>query len=637
MENRERRRDALSEIPVPADHSEAGIQPRPRFGDFLYRLPSLLKQGRLVAWRRRKCFLLPEITSVVTGPWFSPALVWGTWTILLIAALASISKYHHEVPICEDWAFVPYVTGEEPITAAWLWQQEYEHRIPLTRLIGVILLKIGGGDTWAMMLFRILAMGGLACATILLAKKIRGWTSVTDTFFPLVFLQWAASPHMLRGVIGICYPLPTYLAGVIFLIIVKSGTRLQLGAGVLAGICLLLLPLCGAMGLVYVPALTIWLGYSGVLSWRSREPNSKRNSVLILALAFAVLLIVAFYFDGYEKGTSNYPSNTSVRLIFKTSLAFLTESLGRLASTLWPYSGLPFFVLLVLSVGILLFMILFNQGSNRSRALALLFFGSAIATLAFGIGWGRGVYGPDAVWQYESLPVLILPWIYFVWVIYQPKRFRNFMQIGLFFSIAIVVPLNITLDFKLRTESYKAIIAFKQDIEHGMPPFALIARHQMSIGDAGYGDELLNWLPPLRRSKIGSFRYLEDNPPFREMSLRLEPRVHQAEWKDETIHGTGAESYMTFALPKPMFVAGVRIRGTHSNGPTANPSVHWGICGDSGFVQVGGAWCPGWPGDDFEKTFYVADTIDQIRIFPDNKPFQFSVTDLLVLIPDAKP
>jgi len=570
----------------------------------------------------------------------APSIVWATWTIMVFTALVSIGKYHHEVPICEDWEYVAYATGAEPIIISWLWDQETEHRFPLTRLVGVALLRIADCDNWAIMLFRVSAMGGLALAMIVVAKKIRGWTSYADAFFPLVFFQWAASPHMLRGVTGLGYTLPTYIAGVLLLIVVTRGTRLDLGSGILAGLCLILLPLCGGMGLVYLPAMTLWFAYSGVCTWRSLELHGKRNSLAVLALALAVVLLVAYYFVGFQKGTSYYPSNTSIRQIIKTSLAFLTKSMGRVAPTLWPSSGPPLLILLALSARILFMTMWRNRSVQDSRAFGLFFFGAAIATQALAIGWARGVSGTGAAWSYEFLPALTLPWIYFVWVLCGPKAFGNFMQMCLFVLMVVVAPVNIATDYKLLTNHFAGITAFKHDMEQGVPPYVLIARHQLTITtDAGWGEDLVDdkCLLALRRAQIGSFRHLQDNPPFRELLLTLKPRTNQATWNDETVHGMGEDSYITFALPEPMFVAGVRIRGKHSNEATAVVVIIWGRLGNSGFSQTGSNYSQGWYGEDYQRTFYVADTIDQVRVFPDNKPSGFSITELVLLIPEAKP
>jgi hypothetical protein len=578
------------------------------------------------------------MTKRLFKQWFSSALVWGTWVVMLLGGLASIVKYHSAIPNSDDWEFVAYVTGAEPITPSWLWAQECEHRFPLTRLVGVSLLKLGNGDNWAMMLLRILAIGGLAFAMIWVAKDLRGWTSLTDIFFPLTMFQWGTTGNMIKGVSGIGYPLPTYFAGIIFLIMVKRGTRLTLGTGVLAGLCLLQLPLCGAMGLVYVPALTLWLGFSGIQVWRSPQPHSKRNSLLILALTLAVLLLVGFYFVGYQTGpgTSLYSSTHRLWPTMNATWAFLTSSLGSASATWWPFSGYPLLILLVLSFGILLGMMRRYQGLHRSRAMAMLYFLGAIATLALGIGWGRGDVGIAICWTYDFLPALVWPWIYFVWVIYRPSAIGYFVQGCLFLVMAVVVPLNLKTGLATLEQHHERISALEHDMRAGVPPYVLIARHQ-SVIEAGYGEELLHQLWPLRRAGIGSFGFLRDNPPFRELPLPLKPIVNEAKWEESTIHGTGAESYLAFALPEPMLVAGVRLQGTHSNGSTAYVQITWGQNDDSGFTQKGGNCNWGWYGEKAEKTFYVAETINQIRIFPDTKPSNFRISEVVLLIPDVEP
>jgi hypothetical protein len=81
----------------------------------------------------------------------SALFVWGIWILLFANALAFIRHYGCNVPCCDDWALVPAVTGNEPITLSYLWSQHNEHRIPLPRLVTLGLAQLTGFDVRAAM------------------------------------------------------------------------------------------------------------------------------------------------------------------------------------------------------------------------------------------------------------------------------------------------------------------------------------------------------------------------------------------------------------------------------------------------------------------------------------------------------
>src|SRR5262249_45064638 len=152
--------------------------------------------------------------------------------------------------------------------------QRGEHRCILmsTTTIGLSRLT---PDFRGPLFFNALVLGGLAFAMIGAARSVRGWLSYSDAFFPLVLLkQQFIQMGTLLGE-QIFYLFPTAVAGPLLLVIVQKGTRLTLGTVVLAGVCLILLPLCGAGGLVYLLPLTLWFAYCGIHLWRSAEPRGK--------------------------------------------------------------------------------------------------------------------------------------------------------------------------------------------------------------------------------------------------------------------------------------------------------------------------------------------------------------------------
>src|SRR5262249_26994855 len=138
----------------------------------------------------------------------------------------------------------------------------------------------------------VVILGAVALALIGAARRLRGWVGYTDAFFPLA-LFWGDYSNFLW-----CWQLalaiPAALACVVLVIIVRNRDRVAPAAAVIAGVCLLLMPLCGAPGVAYVPALALWLGYTGVGLWRSHHARDKASGALIWALTAAALVVTGF-------------------------------------------------------------------------------------------------------------------------------------------------------------------------------------------------------------------------------------------------------------------------------------------------------------------------------------------------------
>src|SRR5262249_22493071 len=141
------------------------------------------------------------------------------------------------------------------------------------------------------------------------------------------------------------------LLGILLLVLVERGTHLTLPAALLAAICLVLIPLCGLWGMVYVPVMALWMGYAGVRKWLSSAPHAKLDSLVILALTILPLVGLYYYFQDYvfpyaagsllDQDVKPFQLDT----VAKTAVQFLTVSLGHAAETLWPISGLAVSVL----------------------------------------------------------------------------------------------------------------------------------------------------------------------------------------------------------------------------------------------------------------------------------------------------
>ena len=113
----------------------------------------------------------------------------------------------------------------------------------------------------------------MALAMILVVRRLRGWTSYTDAFFPLLLLQWGSQITWSRHGSSRLYCTDGRRRS-------RAGDRRRAGDatdapdGDTRRNFVALLPLCSAAGLLYLPPLLLWMAYSAVVSWRSAEPRA---------------------------------------------------------------------------------------------------------------------------------------------------------------------------------------------------------------------------------------------------------------------------------------------------------------------------------------------------------------------------
>lgn len=570
--------------------------------------------------------------------------VWATWALMLVAALAFVGTYGSNVPSWDGWDMVPTMTGEQPITATWLWSQHNEHRVPVPRLILLGLCRLTGCDFRAGMYFGVLVLGALAFAMILVAKRLRGEMSYSDAFFPLVLLNWGHAANFLWGW-QVQFLVSTALAGVVLLIIAQTGDRFNLGAAVIAGICLVLLPMSGANGVALVPALALWLGYTAVSRLWSDGRQSKRNSLLIFGLTMTALLLVVVYLIGFEP-VPYHPSTPGVLWTLGSSIKFFTIGFGPAATALWPFSGMGVLFLVLLSMGILIIAVR-RQPRERHRALGLFFFLSAMGSLALAIGSSRDGFLP----RYVTLAVPTMCCTYLVYDIYSPLRLNAILRAGLFTIASIALWPNTQFGVDYGANLRDQLGSFERDMVAGVPSHMLINRYGSYLHT--HQDVLIDYMPMLRRAGIGQFRFLKNDPPFREVSVPVVPiQLNQVRWEGRTAYGTGRNPYLVFDLGENRYISGVRLKYSYWNNDGTSPyvSIYWKRSDQNEFTKdhfskysptgdranwTRGTW-QRLSDPETTMTVWVCDTVGQLRIHPDFKPGVFKISEILLLLPPGE-
>jgi hypothetical protein len=563
---------------------------------------------------------------------------------MLVAGLVWVTRYGSNVPSWDGWDMVPTLTRHQSVTLDWLWSQHNEHRVPLPRLL-LLGLNAAWIDFRIPMVFDVLLLGGLAAAMIIVADRLRGGVRVTDAFFPLVLLHWGQAPNLLWAW-QVQFFSSTALAIVVLLLMLESGAGLRVRtAAFAAGICILLLPLCGANGVALVPGLVLWLLYLAALRWRSADPALRRVARGYAALGVAALLLVMLYFVGWEP-VPWHPHSSGVLASLQTALQFLTIGLGPATREAWPVSGIIVLLILLASVALLVYTWR-TRPEERERSAGLLCFLAAMASLALGLGMGRDGFEI----RYVTLAAPVWCAVYLAWRRYGPGRWRNAAPTLLFaVSVALLIP-NTVRGVEYSRDLRGGLGAFEHDLTAGVPPFQLIARYGAYLHP--HPDLVGDYLPMLHDAGVGTFQLLRSDPPFVEVPIPLMPsELNEVGWRGRTARVTGAHAYLVFTLREPVRACGIRLTYRHSNATGRLPYV--GIAwrgGDEEFTRehyqkysptgdhanwLRGSWTRlGDPATTM--TVWGCRDVAAIRIDPDFAPGTLVISKLTLLVPTGRP
>lgn len=566
--------------------------------------------------------------------------VWTIWALMCLGALAFVGIYGRNAPFWDDWEIlVPALAGKQPITGAWLWATYHEHRLPLPKLILVGLGKLTDCDFRSGMFFNACVLGLLAAVMILAAKKLRGWTSYTDAVFPLILLHWGHWIN-LSFFFTVHFVSTTVLAGVMLSIIAATRGPVTPHVAGLAAVCLLLLPLTGTTGLMFVPFMALWLVDSGLRRWRSREPQGKRHGLFIFALAVVPLLVVILYFRGLR--LKSFAPHAGLLASIRSATKFLSTSVGPIAISFWPYSG--FLVLGLLSLAAVnLAMGWWGRPLERFRAQGLLLFMCAIVTLALGIGWGRAALGDERAFSptYVTLAALTLCVVCFASGI-GIKPINRFTQAGLFLLMCLLLPFNFQDGLENGRRRSERMDAFVKDLQAQTPPYLLAERHVSFLIPYQMKGQFVEWLRMLRDAGIGPYRYLPDDPTAQEIPFPVTSRAAGDMRSDSR--------RFTSTVEEPRFVYALRLKYSckADSGKIAHLQVSWkrddrneepvrlgrSVQFISVFQAGGGADMPlGASSDETQLTIPIYDNFRRITFLTENADCVFGLHDMSLLVP----
>jgi len=118
---------------------------------------------------------------------------------MTLAAILYIRHYTRNIPFADDFALIPMMTGHEPVSLRWAWSQHNEHRPVLSRLILAGLSRYVKNDFRSGRYFNAGLVSMAAASMLLLARRLRGRTILTDAVLPLSILNIGQAEILLMG------------------------------------------------------------------------------------------------------------------------------------------------------------------------------------------------------------------------------------------------------------------------------------------------------------------------------------------------------------------------------------------------------------------------------------------------------
>ncbi|MBC8103446.1 MAG: hypothetical protein H7Z41_12785 [Cytophagales bacterium] len=262
-------------------------------------------------------------------------LVGAVWIIFGAALVAMILRYGVNLPKYDEWLdIVPYYTGDLPVSLSWLTEMHGGHRLVLSRLVQLVFLK-ATGDFRAGMFFNAgcLWVASLILLVALRKSRTRPHTRYSDVAVPLILLTWAHFDNVLWSY-QIQYLLSVVLVSLLFYGVSSSRAGLTRRTALLLWVCLLLLPLCGFNGLIWVPCTALWLAAapflqrSATASLRIAGTDAAGPTPLLSPGLGIALAFTAFVFAVLCAGIGQVAPGTSYSLPDRARTFFSFLQLG---------------------------------------------------------------------------------------------------------------------------------------------------------------------------------------------------------------------------------------------------------------------------------------------------------------------
>jgi hypothetical protein len=562
----------------------------------------------------------------------STRLPWAVLALMVLGNLAFVGRYGADIPRSDEWQDTAVLLGDEEFGWTWLWRPHSAHRIPLPRLVRLVLYR-ATGDFRAALFFNVAVMAAAAAVLLRALGRARGSSCRSDVLVPLLLL---GPGHYMNFLWGFQVQFALSCALFVAALAVLSTASAAPGPRTLAVFAALVLAqlLTGANGVALALPLLAWL--AAVLVGRRAEGGPLWLVALVLATLSAA--VVALYPLGLSDPAA---PPASVPAAAAAALQFLSTSLGATVR-LWKLRA-ALVALLAAATLLVLARAWSRDRTERWRASGLAAAWVSVLLLAAFVGVGRGelTLHPGIQDRYLTLAVPALLLGYLAFSLHGGPAARRVVPAALLaatlLSMAVSGPQALGYGEFRRAQ----LDALRRDVARGLPLEAIAARNGAAIFP--YSTAVEAQLRRLLDRRAWPFEAYRADPRLRADAVRRVPlAVERAEVRDLRPDGvgyrpTGPAPRLVLRLPRARAVAGIELRYSLDGPPgrLLRLEMRWAAAGGATPVFPMSGPRASFPlraaAGPRALTVWVYDTVDTLALDPDRLARSFTVHEAVLL------
>jgi hypothetical protein len=355
-----------------------------------------------------------------------------------------VRKYSRNISYCDEFGIEPVTTGSEPVSPRRAWAQHNEHRLMVSRLIMAGLFRLYSNDFRVVTCANVGLLSAMAASMLKLTRRLRGSARVTDAAVTRSFPSIAQTECLLIG-----FAMNLVLTSFFAVATIVGAGACRRGDGramaMVAGLSIVLLPLCGGRGLPMVPSLAAWLaGYVAVGWWSGRNPGAVIRAI-VAGMLLASSTVVALYFRDYAQPTY-HPLSSSPTTVAIGAIKYLSLGVYPSVPHYGPYWRPASLILLAVLIPtfVLLAAVALRTPEERPRSLGLMAVFLSMLGVACAVGVSRGGLGSNGTLfgRYVTLASPLLGVLYVAWLAYGTTSARAAIHVVLLALVASTLPEN---------------------------------------------------------------------------------------------------------------------------------------------------------------------------------------------------
>ena len=427
------------------------------------------------------------------------ALCWLVWAGFLY-------KYADSMPWCDDYGFVSagIATHEAPVTWAFLWAGNNEHRHPLTKLWVIGLGRALGWDFWWMRQANVAVLALSVLPLIFAVRAMRGRSSWFDVALPLLLLTSA----QVESLYSYVYSYSTVLAvwSVMAAALVVKWPQRSWGH--------LLAYSCGALCVTWGggPPGNFWaIGLCAPLISGWFQPKTWRWKLLSILFAAAILgsTLAMFWFLPRmdQSDYAGFRSDSLGLTVLATAKASIAWMGFYFCPFIWPWGVAAILLPLLYLMGAIV-----RDSWRRPRAAFLAWFDYlllfvATAVVFAAIGYGRARI-PATLWESRYV-TMVLPCVVTMYLMLARARTPRPLLLAWTVWLVVVVGFNWRDNITIAGPRHAQQVRFVAELQKGREPLSVLAERYVDVmgfwSECIWVRELPGWLHQMRKGGLAVF------------------------------------------------------------------------------------------------------------------------------------